>query len=247
MRRHGFSLGRKTTTVQRDPSYLIDRLVSFVMHALRVQRQYNFAPHNIVAIDETAVQNDMISETTVEATGAKNVLMKSTGHEKVRVSVCLAAKLDRAKLQPFIVFGVAKREPKSLHDKYKQQCSVAGSSNAWVNEELALKQCDEVLGQFKFQKRLLAWDSFEAHITDEVKRKLTTSKTGPLVVPGGCTKYIQAPDLVWNKPFKAKIQEFYNDWLANGVHEYTTAGNMKPVPPRKIVQWVLEARASLSK
>ena len=57
MRRHGFSLGRKTTTVQRDPSYLIDRLVSFVMHALRVQRQYNFAPHNIVAIaiDETAV------------------------------------------------------------------------------------------------------------------------------------------------------------------------------------------------
>ena len=72
----------------------------------------------------------MISETTVEATGAKNVLMKSTGHEKVRVSVCLAAKLDGAKLQPFIVFGVAKREPKSLHDKYKQQCSVAGSSNA---------------------------------------------------------------------------------------------------------------------
>ena len=29
------------------------------------------------------------------------------------------------------------------------------------------------------------------------------------------------PDLVWNKPFKAKIQEFYFDWLANGVHEYT--------------------------
>ena len=96
MRRHGFSLRRKTTTAQKDPSYLIDRLVSFIMHARRVQRQYNFAPHNIVAIDETAVQNDMISETNVEATGAKNVLMKSTGHEKVRVSVCLAAKLDGA-------------------------------------------------------------------------------------------------------------------------------------------------------
>ena len=81
----------------------------------------------------------MISETNVEATGAKNVLMKSTGHEKVRVSVCLAAKLDGAKLKPFIVFGVAKREPKSLQDEYKQQCSVAGSSNAWVNDELTLK------------------------------------------------------------------------------------------------------------
>ena len=121
----------------------------------------------------------MISETTVEATGAKNVQMKSTGHEKVRVSVCLAAKLDGTKLKPFIVFGAAKRESKSLHDEYKRQCSVVSSSDAWMNGELTLRWCDEVLGQFTFQKHLLAWDSFEAHITNEVKRKLATSKTEP--------------------------------------------------------------------
>ena len=100
----------------------------------------------------------MVSETTVDATGAKDVAMKSTGHEKVCVSVCLAAKLDGTKLKPFIVFGAAKREAKSLHDEYKQQCSVASSSNAWMNEELTLRWCDEVLGQFTFQKRLLAWE-----------------------------------------------------------------------------------------
>ena len=163
------------------------------------------------------------------------------------VSVCLAAKLDGTKLKPFIVFGAAKRELKSLHDKYKQQCSVASSSNAWMNEELTLRWCDKVLGQFTFQKRLLAWDSFKAYITNEVKRKLTTNKTESLIVPGGFTKYIQAPDLVWNKPFKVKIQEFYDDWLANGVHECTTAGNMKPVPRQKIVRWVLQVWESLSK
>ena len=113
----------------------------------------------------------MFSETTVKATGAKDVPMKSTGHEKVRVSVCLAAKLDGTKLQPFIAFGAAKRELKSLHDECKRQCSVASSSNAWMNEESTLRWCDEVLGQFAFQKRLLAWDSFEAHITNEVKKE----------------------------------------------------------------------------
>ena len=168
-------------------------------------------PRNIVAKDETAVWNDMASETTVEATGAKDVPIKSTGHEKVHISACFSAKLDGTKLKPFIVFSAAKRESKSLNDEYKRQCSVASSSNAWMNEELTLRWCDEVLGQFTFQKRLLAWDSFEVHITNEVKRKLTTSKTGSLIVPGGCTKYIQAPDLVWNKPFQAKIQEFHND------------------------------------
>ena len=81
---HGFALRQKTTTV----SYLINQLVSFVMHVRRLQRQYNFAPHKIVAMDETAVWNNMFSETTVDATGAKDVPMKSTGHEKVCVSVC---------------------------------------------------------------------------------------------------------------------------------------------------------------
>ena len=192
--------------------------------------QYNFAPDNIVAMDEIAVWNNMVSETTVKATSAKDVQMKSTGYEKVCVSVCLAVKLDRTKLKPFIVFGAAKRESKSLDAEYNQQSSVASSSNIWINEELTLRWCDEVLGQFTSQKCLLAWDSSEAHITNEVKRKLTLNKTESLIVSGGCTKYLQAPDLVWNKPFNEKIQEFYSDWLANEVHEYTTAGNMKPVP-----------------
>ena len=144
---------------------------------MHVDCNINIILHNIVAMDQTAVCNDMVFETTIEDTSPKDFPMKSTGHKKVCVSVCLTPKLDGFNLKPFIVFGAVKRESKSLHDEYKQQCSVANSSNAWMNEELALRWCDEVLGQFTIQKRLLAWDSFEAHITNEVKRKLTTSKT----------------------------------------------------------------------
>ena len=103
---------------------------------------------------------------------------------------------------------------------------------------IALRWCDDILGNFSFRKRLLAWDSYQAHLTDDVKKTLTKSKIESVSVPGGCTKYIQAPDVVWNNPFKGKIQEFYDDWLANGKHEYTDAGNLKPVPRRLIVEWV---------
>ena len=119
MKHHGFLLQRKTTTAQKDLSDLIDQLVSFVMLVHQLQCQYNFAPHNIVAINKIAVWNDMVSGTTVEATCAKDVPIKSTGHEKVRVSVCLAAKLDGTKLKSFTVFATVKRESKSLHDEYK--------------------------------------------------------------------------------------------------------------------------------
>ena len=40
---------------------------------------------------------------------------------------------------------------------------------------------------------------------------------------------------------KGRIEEFYDDWLANGKHEYTDAGNMKPVPRRLVVEWVIKS------
>ena len=46
-------------------------------------------------MDETAVWNDMISNTTVEKRGAQSVNLKCTGHEKTKITVCLTAKLQR--------------------------------------------------------------------------------------------------------------------------------------------------------
>ena len=42
LRRHGFSLLRKTATAQKDPSYLIDRLVSFVIKSNQIKAIYSF-------------------------------------------------------------------------------------------------------------------------------------------------------------------------------------------------------------
>ena len=54
----------------------------------------NYADANIVAVDETAVWKDMLSSTTVDKVGSKIVLIKTTGHEKEKVTICLAAKAD---------------------------------------------------------------------------------------------------------------------------------------------------------
>ena len=40
--------------------------------------------------------------------------VKTTGHEKTRVSVCLTAKADGTKLPPFIVFKGANRKTAAL-------------------------------------------------------------------------------------------------------------------------------------
>ena len=81
----------------------------------------------------------------------------------------------------------------------------------WINK---------IVGRFAFSKRLLAWDSYEMHLADPVKNLLKEMHTESVIVPGGCTKYIHVPHVVWNKPFKSRISEFYEKWLTNGVHKY---------------------------
>ena len=71
-----------------------------------------------MATDKTPVWEDMITDTTVECLSKKDILMKTTGHEQVRVNVCLAAKGDGTKMKPFIVFAATKRESKALHEEF---------------------------------------------------------------------------------------------------------------------------------
>ena len=104
----------------------------------------------------------------------------------------------------------------------------------WINE-----------GKFSFRKHLLAWDTYECHMTDAVKKQLHDITVELVVVPGGGTKYIQAPDVSWKQPFKAHVTEQYDDWLANGIYEYTAGGNMRPAPRHKVPEWILNSWKSM--
>ena len=68
-----------------------------------------------------------------------------------------------------------------------------------------------------------------------------------MTILGGCTKYIQAPDMCWNKPFKARMTELYDQWLSEGVYQFTKGVNMKPLSRKKIIEQVLDAWSQLSK
>lgn len=103
-----------------------------------------------------------------------------------------------------------------------------------------------VIAKFSFNRCFLAWDSFECHMIQSTKELLKNYNVDSVIVPGGCTPYIQAPDESWNKPFKAHLISEYDKWLSSGIHQYTKAENMKAPPRRKFVEWFLEAWNKLS-
>ena len=211
MRRHGFSLRRKTTTAS-EGSIAYGWLYHSICEAhLPNPKSIQFSPCWYYYNGQNFYLEWYGLQYHCWESKFKKGPMKLTGHGKVCVSVCLTKKVDGTRLKPSIIFKGTKPESKFLHDEFQRQCSVASSANRWINEELTLHWCNKILGQFSFCKHLLAWDSYEAHLTDNVKKALTKLKIKTMIVLGGCTKYIQVSDVVWNKPFKGRIQEFYDD------------------------------------
>lgn len=67
-----------------------------------------FANLNIYVMDETPVWLDMVSSTTVSKVGVRDVPPKTSNHEKICASVCIAMKGDSTNLKLFIAFAGAK-------------------------------------------------------------------------------------------------------------------------------------------
>lgn len=80
-----------------------------------------------------------------------------------------------------------------------------------------------------FQENII-WDAFKAHISSKAKAILKKIKVDMAIISSRCTGLIQPGDVNWNKPLKSSLTKQYNEWLANGTHEFTKTGNMKAAP-----------------
>ena len=66
------------------------------------------------------------------------------------------------------------------------------------------------------------------------------------MIPGGCTSGLQAPDVAWNGPFKAKMRELYDSWLESEKITYTVKGNPRAPSKSDLADMVVSAWNSLS-
>ena len=112
---------------------------------------------------------------------------------------------------------------------------------------LDIEWVQKVLGSLSFNKWLLVWDSFECHMIESVCKDFKGKKIESIIIPGGCTKYVQAPGVSWNNPFKVKVAEEYGEWLSIvGIKNLMEAGNLKSPEHQIIIQLILKAWEELS-
>ena len=62
-----------------------------------------------------------------------------------------------------------------------------------------------------------------------VSQSIPSKSIDVAVVPGRCTKYIQALDVSWNKQFKTPCTDKFHEWVVScGMNRVMDYGNLKP-------------------
>ena len=80
------------------------------------------------------------------------------------------------------------------------------SANGWLNDSLTIEYLRTVVGSLSFAKRLMIWDAYRCHVSQAVNSECSRLKLQTATIPGDCTKFIQAANVVWNASFKCNMR-----------------------------------------
>jgi hypothetical protein len=98
MRRKRLALHQRTTLAQKLPTDYAEKLIAYQHHVINLHRKHDYLLGQMDNADETPVFFYMQANTTVDTKGSKSVLVKTTGHEKLRITVMLSVLADGRKL-----------------------------------------------------------------------------------------------------------------------------------------------------
>ena len=111
-KRQQFSIRRRSTLNQFNPTDIIHKVLSFLLHFRVVKEEF---PDSVVwACDETPVFFDQVHRSTVDKVGAREIKINTTGGDKKMVTCMLLAASDGGKARPTVVF---KGKGKTKEDK----------------------------------------------------------------------------------------------------------------------------------
>lgn len=246
-KRHNIVFRRTTHIAQHAVQITDDRIDRFLRYITRMRQLRDYNDSEILNMDETPVWFEMPGKSSLAKVGDKEVRVCSTGHDKEKLTVTLGAYADGTKLAPLVHLpGV--RPPKKEEIPAGIQVIMCGAGKkSWANEDSIMFWLSKLYGVNNRRRRILVWDAFRAHLTPKVKELVRGRYNSDMAaIPGGCTCKLQPADVSWNRPFKAKLAELFDEWIFSGPVDRTRLGNRRPPPKTLLLQWIKEAWATIT-
>ena len=158
-----------------------EKVVQFHRFIIAARQRVGYPLSRIINMDETPMRFELPSSHSHEFTGSRTVPGKTCRAEKRTFTIAA----DGTKLPPKVIFkGV-----RPLRDLVvPNSLRVSFNKKAWMDESGMKEWIRQCLPRTcNHEQSLLVWDSFRAHLTDEVKAALKRRKIDVAVIPGGLT------------------------------------------------------------
>ena len=125
-----------------------------------------FEVYQIINMDETTTQFDMIENKTIEFVGAKSIDAANSGHDKTGFTTCLSIKGYGAMLTPYVVFGKLKNIPNKNKCPNENIVFINVSQSGFMNDVLQVDYINKGIEPYSNKiglKIMLIWDQHESH------------------------------------------------------------------------------------
>ncbi|KAF0699924.1 Aste57867_9517 [Aphanomyces stellatus] len=212
--------------------------------------------------DQTGINYEYVPKKTIDATGAKTVWIKGSGHEKDRITAMLMADSNGVKYPLFLVMKTAESkiakvvkenlstrngfgryvwdDIEELHERHPSR--LYGNPTAWWNGHISLQFLTYHFGHRRGtagKPVLLLWDDFSAHFTEEVVALANDLNVLLEKIPPTFTWICQPADVAWMKPFKCTLRRRWVEYLRMAVENHKE-GAFQLTPPDRfdLVEWV---------
>ena len=160
LKRHSLTLRMKTSLAQRLPTDLEEHITAFHRHLYRLRCSEDFDEELIGNMDETPPFFDVVPGCTIDKIGRKSVLIRTTGRDKIHLTVTLTVTASGKMLPSFIIFK-GKRPLKLTHPSGVVVCV---QEKGWIDETLMICYIREIRATHTHKARsLLVLDSFKAY------------------------------------------------------------------------------------
>ena len=186
-------------------------------------------------MDETPLYFDIPRNSTIYVKGVKTVKLKTTGYEKLRITVVLTAGVQRLqngyrafRLSIMFIFKNLKNAPKG---NFPVGTVVEGSKGGTTTHPFMMGSyiprilCRRPGGYFKSLSTVNY--GFREIPGEKVEESLKKEDVSVKYIHTGMTPLLQFLDTHINKPFKDGVKEKWEEWISNGEQEFTKGGNRK--------------------
>ena len=126
----------------------------------------------------------------------------------------LATTADGKLLDQCVIEGSQSKAAKtdSGNTRYERNgLTIWKQENQTMTSSIMVSWISWLASRFNAQERkMLIMDSHRSHMTDDVKAACRSHNIDIVMIPGGCTKYLQPLDLTVNRSFKSKLKQHYH-------------------------------------